>query len=113
MADPTRTERDAAFGKRFMGLFCVFGILCFVSVVVLVETMPFLGAPLGLMFLLGPVVIVVFAILFHFLVVRRYRCPSCHARLAVPPRKRGCRWELNYDCPDCQVLWQTGIRESD
>ena len=41
---------------------------------------------------------------------RRYTCPDCRGRLENPSRRPG--EPVEYLCPRCDVIWETGFFES-
>jgi phage FluMu protein Com len=66
--------------------------------------------------LMLPIVFVAPVILMAFIIQRRvfanYRCPDCGALLPMPQRERGGLFEAKYYCPRCDVVWETGVKES-
>ena len=59
----------------------------------------------GFILLLGTIVI-------WFLMIGRFRCPQCGKRLSQPKKPWTDR-RLKFRCRECNIIWDTGIEESE
>ena len=108
-----KTQQDTLFAKRLTRWFAVLATACFIVVPLAVGFLRSrqAGSLLLLMIVfIAPVLLMAFVIQWR--VFARYKCPACGALLPMPQRERGRLFEASYYCQGCDIIWETGVRES-
>jgi predicted RNA-binding Zn-ribbon protein involved in translation (DUF1610 family) len=97
-----------------MAWFGGLALACFIIIPITVEFLRSRQASWPMLML--PFVFVAPVLLMAFIIQRRlfasYKCPGCGVSLPTPQRERGRLFEAKYYCPDCDVVWETGVKES-
>jgi hypothetical protein len=104
---------------RLFGWRCArwFFILTFVTLLGLPFTVDYLRSRQSIWALLSIILVMALSVpLVAFVIYRgllsRYRCAECGALLPYPNKERGKRFELRYYCAHCDIIWETGVKES-
>lgn len=106
----TIRKRDTMIGKRYLRNFLLFGVPFAAAFLFGIhahrhDRIDWFLAALAVCLGVGLVGLIRQERLF-----RRYCCPDCGGRLENPSRRPG--EAIEYVCPRCDVIWETGFFES-
>jgi hypothetical protein len=108
------TRYDRLFGRRFALWFFVLTFVTLLGVPFTVDHLRSQQSTWALLLIIPtmalPVLLIAF-ILYRGL-LSRYRCAECGALLPYPKKERGKRLEFRYYCAHCDIIWETGLKES-
>jgi hypothetical protein len=105
---------DVTFGRRFIvPLLSIIGAGAVLGLFAMMWGMRHAGIGRMIPFCVVLVAMISGLLVLHNRVLRNYRCPQCGA---VLPRVQGGgerAREYRFACATCNVIWQTGLRQTD